>query len=95
MMPTTKIVIFEPRVLPLIPSAQVTLPGCKALECADSIPGCLADSHCCVVVTEGERFKALTPEDFVKHMATPVIVDARRIFDPRQFRPCWNTTLLV
>ena len=40
----------------------------------------------CVIVTEWEQFKALTPADFVKNMAEPILVDARRIYDPQQFR---------
>jgi len=65
---------------------KISLPGFEALECADSIPACLSGAHCCVVITEWEEFKALTPDDFIKYMAQPVVVDARRIFDPRQFR---------
>jgi len=49
-------------------------------------PACLSGAYCCVVITEWEEFKALTPDDFIKYMAQPVVVDARRIFDPRQFR---------
>jgi UDPglucose 6-dehydrogenase len=62
------------------------LQGFDALEHAHSISTCLAGAHCCVVVTEWEQFKALTPDDFVKHMVRPVLIDARRIFDPLQFR---------
>ncbi|MEI7827145.1 MAG: nucleotide sugar dehydrogenase, partial [Euryarchaeota archaeon] len=65
---------------------EIKLTGFEALECAGSVQACLARAHCCVVVTEWEQFKALTPDDFIEHMAQPVVVDARRIFDPRQFR---------
>ncbi len=64
----------------------VKLPGYDALEHAHSIQACLAGAHCCVVVTEWEQFKALTPDDFITHMAQPAVIDARRIFDPLQFR---------
>lgn len=37
------------------------------------------------MVTEWEHFKRLTPDDFTKYMAQPVVVDARRIFDPELF----------
>ena len=46
----------------------------------------LQGAHCGVVVTEWEEFKALRPDDFIKHMAEPIVVDARRIFDPQEFR---------
>jgi hypothetical protein len=36
-------------------------------------PGCLSGAYCCVVVTEWERFKALTPDNSTD-------------FDLRQFR---------
>ena len=65
---------------------KIALPEFDALECADSIWACLVGAHCCVVVTEWEQFKVLTPDDFINHMARPAVVDARRIFDPRQFR---------
>lgn len=65
---------------------KITVPGLEALECASSIPTCLAGAHCCIIVTEWEQFKALKPDDFVKHMAEPVLIDARRIYDPQQFR---------
>jgi len=65
---------------------KIAVPGLEALKCASSIPTCLAGAHCCVIVTEWEQFKALKPDDFVKHMAEPVLVDARRIYDPQLFR---------
>jgi UDPglucose 6-dehydrogenase len=36
-------------------------------------------------LTEWEQFKRLTPDDFIRSMATPAVVDARRIFDPLEF----------
>ena len=65
---------------------EIAFPGFEALDRSDSIPACLAGAHCCVVVTEWEEFKALTPDDFIRHMAQPIVVDARRIFDPQLFR---------
>ena len=58
----------------------------EALQHSASVQACLAGAHCCVVVTEWEEFKALTPDDFIEHMAEPIVVDARRIFDPQEFR---------
>ena len=65
---------------------KIALSEFEALKCSDSVQACLAGAHCCVVVTEWEEFKALTPDDFIKHMAEPIVVDARRIFDPQEFR---------
>jgi len=36
-------------------------------------------------LTEWEQFKRLTPDDFIQSMATPAVIDARRIFDPHEF----------
>ncbi len=57
------------------------------LKCSNAQldPGLSVRCACCVVVAEWGQFKALTPDDFIEHMAQDVVVDARRIFDPRQF----------
>ena len=64
---------------------QVSLPGFERLDYPLSISECLAGAHCCVVLTEWEQFKRLTPDDFIQSMATPAVIDARRIFDPHEF----------
>jgi UDPglucose 6-dehydrogenase len=64
---------------------QVSQPGFEGLDYPPSISECLAGAHCCIVVTEWEQFKRLTPDDFIQSMATPVLIDARRIFDPHEF----------
>jgi len=46
---------------------------------------CIKNSDCCIIVTEWEEFKKLTPEDFIKNMKEPVLVDGRRIFNPQEF----------
>jgi len=50
---------------------------------------------CCVVVTEWEQIKAFSPDDFIARMAQPVVVNARRIFDPQQFRQGWSSARLA
>jgi UDPglucose 6-dehydrogenase len=64
---------------------QVSQPGFEGLDYPPSISECLAGAHCCIVVTEWEQFKRLTPDDFIQSMATPAVIDARRIFDPDEF----------
>ncbi|MGZ7134057.1 MAG: UDP-glucose dehydrogenase family protein [Halobacteriota archaeon] len=64
---------------------EVSQPGFEALEYPHSISECLAGAHCCVVLTEWKQFKELTPDDFIQFMATPTVIDARRIFDPNEF----------
>jgi UDPglucose 6-dehydrogenase len=64
---------------------QVSRPGFEGLGCPPSISECLAGAHCCIVLTEWEQFKQLTPDDFIQSMAIPAVIDARRIFDPYEF----------
>ena len=43
----------------------------------------LKDTDAVIIVTPWDEFKALTPEDFHVLMKTPVVIDGRRIFDPK------------
>jgi len=77
---------------------RVSQPGFEGLDYPALNSECLAGAHCCIVVTEWEQFKRLTPDDFIQSMATPVVIDARRIFDPHEFGSaphvsrCWCRT---
>ena len=42
-------------------------------------------ADCCILVTEWVVFKTLRPEDFVKNMRDPILIDGRRLFDPKIF----------
>ena len=55
------------------------------IEYAKSIEECLTGSDVCILVTEWDEFKDLQPEDFIKYMRTPVLVDGRRIYKPELF----------
>ena len=56
-----------------------------AVEYARSLEDCLRGSECAIVVTEWEEFKRLKPEDFLRLMREPVVVDGRRIYDVELF----------
>jgi len=56
------------------------------VEYASSAIECLKDTDCCILVTEWDEFKNLTPEDFCQLMHQPNLIDGRRIFDPEKFR---------
>lgn len=47
---------------------------------------CLKDSDICFVMTEWEEVRHLKPEDFIKLMKTPFIIDGRRAFDPKEMK---------
>jgi UDPglucose 6-dehydrogenase len=53
---------------------------------ATSIDECLKDAECCILATEWSEFKKLGPEDFIRSMKQPILIDGRRIFDPEKFR---------
>ena len=46
---------------------------------------CLKNTDCCIIVTEWQEFKKLKPENFTKNMRNPILIDGRRIYDPKQF----------
>ena len=53
---------------------------------ASSALECLKDADACIIVTEWEEFKKLTPEDFTKNMKQPILIDGRRIYNPETFK---------
>ncbi|MHA1333998.1 MAG: UDP-glucose dehydrogenase family protein, partial [Candidatus Odinarchaeia archaeon] len=76
--------------------ANVTVYDPKALENVKKIFGnkieycsstkeCIHQAECCIVVTEWNEFRKLTPEDFKLLMKTPLLIDGRRMYDPQIF----------
>ncbi|MEM2143716.1 MAG: UDP-glucose/GDP-mannose dehydrogenase family protein [Candidatus Jordarchaeaceae archaeon] len=66
-----------------VPNAKVILGDHIAY--AQSASECLKNADCCIIVTEWKEFKELKPEDFIYHMRNPVVIDGRRIYDPKLF----------
>jgi len=54
--------------------------GDKVSYAPDSL-GCLKDADCCIIVTEWDEFKTITPDQFLEMMRHPVVIDGRRIYD--------------
>ena len=52
---------------------------------ATSATQCLKNADCCVLVTEWDEFRRLSPEDFVGAMKRALLIDGRRIYDPVSF----------
>jgi UDPglucose 6-dehydrogenase len=61
---------------------------------ASSALKCIKDADACIIVTEWEEFKKLTPGDFTKNMKQPILIDGRRIFDPETFKAKMRFTAL-
>jgi UDPglucose 6-dehydrogenase len=55
------------------------------IKYAASAIQCLKNADCCILVTEWDEFKRLKPEDFIKNMKQPVLVDGRRVYNPDEF----------
>ncbi|MFW9865670.1 MAG: UDP-glucose dehydrogenase family protein [Candidatus Thorarchaeota archaeon] len=55
------------------------------IQYADTIKTALKNSECAILVTEWDEFKNLTPMDFKSHMATPNLIDGRRVFNYEEF----------
>ena len=52
---------------------------------ASSPINCLKNADCCIIVTEWKEFKQLKPEDFTQNMNQPILIDGRRIYNPKTF----------
>jgi UDPglucose 6-dehydrogenase len=46
---------------------------------------CLEQADCCIIVTEWDEFKSISPRTFVERMRRPIIIDGRRIYDACRF----------
>ncbi|MCR6668672.1 MAG: UDP-glucose/GDP-mannose dehydrogenase family protein [archaeon YNP-WB-040] len=55
------------------------------VEYANSVEECLKNSECAIIVTEWDEFRKLRPEDFIRFMKIPAVVDGRRIYDPEVY----------
>jgi UDPglucose 6-dehydrogenase len=55
------------------------------IQYAKSAFECIIGADACIVVTEWEEFKKLTPEDFTNRMKQPIVIDGRRLFNPEIF----------
>jgi len=75
-----KVVVYDPKAMD---NARRIFGG--DVEYASSAEECLKDSECAIIVTEWDEFRKLKPEDFMKLMKTPAVVDGRRIYDPRVY----------
>ncbi|MCC6018809.1 MAG: UDP-glucose/GDP-mannose dehydrogenase family protein [Candidatus Verstraetearchaeota archaeon] len=71
-----KVVVYDPKAMD---NAKRIFGG--DVEYANSVEECLKNSECAIIVTEWDEFRKLKPEDFIRFMRNPVVVDGRRIYD--------------
>jgi UDPglucose 6-dehydrogenase len=68
----------------------VAVPNAKAIfknriSYASTPIRCLKNADCCIIVTEWQEFKQLKPEDFTQNMKHPILIDGRKIYNPKTF----------
>ena len=66
-----------------IPNARSILGD--SIEYARSAIDCLKNADCCILVTEWDELKKLKPKDFLQNMRQPILIDGRRIYNPKEF----------
>ena len=68
----------------------VAIPVAKTIfnkiKYANSALDCIKNADICIITTEWEEFKKLTPEDFTTNMKQPILIDGRRIYNPEPFK---------
>jgi len=57
----------------------------EKIRYASSPIDCLKDADCCIIVTEWDEFKKLVPEDFTQNMKHPILINGRRIYNPKEY----------
>jgi UDPglucose 6-dehydrogenase len=58
----------------------------KRIVYADSAQSCIQKADAALLVTEWDEFGKLAPADFKEWMRRPILIDARRFYDPETYR---------
>ena len=75
------VVAYDPAA---VPNAKKLL--ANSIEFAEDPYSALKGADCCIVMTEWDEFRKLKAEDYQTQMRLPNIVDARRLYDPEDFK---------
>ncbi len=76
-----KIIAWDPMALPATKKLLA-----DRIEYAETPQDALKGADCAIIMTEWEQFRRLRAKDFEAYMKSPVVVDARRIYNPDDFR---------
>lgn len=55
------------------------------IELVGDLNKCLKSADCAILVTEWDEYSKLEPDYFRSLMRKPIVIDGRRLFDPRRF----------
>ncbi len=75
-----KIAAYDPVAIPVAKTIFK-----DTIHYASSTITCLKNAECAIIITEWPEFKKLQPEDFIKNMKHPALVDGRRIYNAGDF----------
>ncbi len=75
-----KIVGYDPMAMPNFESAFG-----NTIELAKNPHGALRGADCAIVMTEWDEFRRLKAKDYIAQMRLPILVDARRVYNPAEF----------
>jgi UDPglucose 6-dehydrogenase len=76
-----RIVGYDPMAMPNFESVFG-----DTIELAENPQSALRGADCAIVMTEWDEFRRLKSKDYIAYMKAPVLVDARRIYDPLEFQ---------
>jgi UDPglucose 6-dehydrogenase len=76
-----RVVVYDPKAME---NAKTALG--ERVNYAKTAGECIDGADCCIITTEWENFKNLSPADFFSAMKTPIVFDGRRIYDPAQMK---------
>lgn len=57
----------------------------ERVEYAETARDCIQGADCAVMVTEWKEYERLRASDFKRRMKEPILIDGRRVFDPKNF----------
>jgi UDPglucose 6-dehydrogenase len=57
----------------------------NTIELAKNPHNALKGADCAIVLTEWDEFRQLKAKDYISQMRVPIVVDARRIYNPAEF----------
>ncbi len=58
----------------------------NTVEFGQCLYSALKGADCCIIMTEWDQFKKLRPKDYTGMMRVPNIVDARKLYNPADFK---------
>lgn len=75
-----EVVVYDPVAIPKIKEIFE-----NKIKYSSSATECIKNADCTIIVTEWNEFRKLKPDDFLRNMKTAIVIDGRRIYNPKEF----------